>query len=1131
MKINVRTPHPTTGLFKQVVRVWLTAFMLLSLPVAGFAQEITGSVRGTVSTPTGSPEAGATVTVTDTRTGTTRSVTTNANGGFNVRNLTVGGPYTIRIASSSYEGTLITDVFTSLGGATNFNIQLEPQDSAIEEIVVVSSAVQTADLAIGPSSNFSLQEIQALPTISRQIRDIVRLDPRVSVGRADGGNGFGISCMGGSGRSNSFTIDGVASADGFGLNASGNSARNTFPIPFDTVGSASVEFAPMDVQYGRFTGCNVNVITKSGSNEFTGSAFYLFNDDSMTGDKLNGDVVITEPFEDKNYGFEIGGPIVKDKLFFYAAYEETDEGGAQNDGPAGAGFANDTNITLAEAEQIQGILLNQYGRDTGPLVRTLPRTSERVFGRVDWNINDYHRAELTYVSLKESNVEPDDFNFQGFSFEDNFELEGTDQESISFRLYSDWNDRFSTEIRYSTLDVTDIQGPLGGGEAQNDNKPRIVVEDGNGSDYFVSGPGTFRSANDLDYQLDQFKLAGHYELGDHTLTAGYELDALDVFNLFVPNGTGTLEFANIADLGTGLAQSIDANGSFTGDINDAAAEFSRDINTFYLQDTWRPNDSVTVVAGLRYDSYDSSDAPIANPVFEQRYGFTNSTSFDGLDLLMPRLGLTWDLPANNFGEMQLRAGFGIFSGGDPTVHFANSFQNFGGAIGRGRHFNPPCDATDLQVLNGGSFTGIPPCIGTQQQAQAALNNGRADAVDPNFELPNQNRFNLGFGWSTDTEINFFNEWNLQFDFIYSDHKDAIEFLDLTLTQNVDAAGNPIFLPDGRPQFFAVDPLLAGCNATFNGGGNGFSNVTQACNAGGDDQDILMTNGISGESTSFSIQADKSFDFTDRTSLDFRFGYAYTDTEVGNPVNSSTATSGFEEVATAVINNNTLAPAQYANEHNFVLGMNFRHFFIEDHPTAFGLFVRRRSGRPFSYAYDNNTPTSVFGDSDNEERNLFYVPTGPTDPLVDLTALDGAGTTQEFFDFLQRSGLNKYAGRISGRNVFTQQWTTDVDIRIQQDIPLPGSVDHRLKLFFDIENLLNLFSDSNNVQKFADDGDVGEAVPVLDAALSADGSQYIYSNFNPGGSNSSNDGFNPLDIDVDDSVWRLQLGIRYEFDGF
>ncbi len=208
-------------------------------------------------------------------------------------------------------------------------------------------------------------------------------------------------------------------------------------------------------------------------------------------------------------------------------------------------------------------------------------------------------------------------------------------------------------------------------------------------------------------------------------------------------------------------------------------------------------------------------------------------------------------------------------------------------------------------------------------------------------------------------------------------------------------------------------------------------------------------------------------------------------------------------------------------------MDFKHYFFDNTPTSVGLFLRRRSGRPFSYAYDNNTPTSLFGDSDNEERNLFYVPTGASDPLVDMTSLEAAGTLGDFMDFLDNSGLSKYAGRISPKNGFNESWTTDMDIRIQQDIPLPGA-NHALKLFLDIENVLNMFDDDLNVQTFADNGDVGEAVPILDAALSADGSQYIYSNFNPGGGKP--DDFNPITIDVDDSVWRLQLGVKYMFGG-
>ena len=406
MKSRPNNPRTTLSILSKVGISSLAAFMLFAIPVAGFAQEITGSVRGTVQSPSGAPVAGSIVTVTDTRTGASRSTTANDSGSYQVRGLTVGGPYTIAVSSGEYKDALVTDVFTTLSGAATFNIKLEDAAGAFEEIIVTASReFRGAEVAIGPNTSFSLAEIEAMPSISRQIRDIVRLDPRVGVGRANGGNGFGISCSGGSGRSNSFTIDGVRSADGFGLNASGNNARNTFPIPFDTVASASVEFAPIDVQYGNFTGCNVNVVTKSGTNEFMGSAFYLFNDESMTGDTIDGTTVITEPFEDTNWGVEFGGPIIKDKLFFYTAYEETDQGGSQNTGPIGGGFANDAAPTVAEAEEISAILLKQYGRDTGPIVRTLPRFSERVFGRLDWNINDAHRMEATYTSLEERDPE------------------------------------------------------------------------------------------------------------------------------------------------------------------------------------------------------------------------------------------------------------------------------------------------------------------------------------------------------------------------------------------------------------------------------------------------------------------------------------------------------------------------------------------------------------------------------------------------------------------------------------------------------------------------------------------------------------------------------------------------------
>ena len=586
---------------------------------------------------------------------------------------------------------------------------------------------------------------------------------------------------------------------------------------------------------------------------------------------------------------------------------------------------------------------------------------------------------MTYTKLEELNLDPDDLGFGGFTFQDNFEFEGIDQDTVSVRLFSNWTDNFSTEFRYSNFDVIDIQGPAGGGEAQ-DAVPIVRIEVG---DQLTSGPGYYRSANDLKYTIDQVKLSADWVVNDHTLTFGFEQETRDVFNLFIPDATGTITFDDIAALQAGTASEIVMLGSYTQDPRDAAAAFERDINSFYLQDEWQVNDSVTVIAGLRFDQYDSSDLPIANPKFEQRYGFSNTQTFDGLELVQPRLGATWDLPTNRWGETQLSAGFGVFGGGDPTVHFANAYQNFGGAIGFGGHFMAPCAAADLQVTDAGDqFTGLPDCVRVAAANSALANNGAVAAVDPNFDLPENHRWSLGLNHLMESDIEFLNNWTIRADYIYTDHKNAVDWVDLRLTPN------GVTLPDGRPQFFEVDPTLAGCAATFNGIRQGFSNAGTnggACDdTGNSNQDVLMTNGVEGSTTSFAVQLAKDFEFTDKTSLGFNFGYAWLDAEVGNPVNSSTAGSSYEEVAKYTINNNTLGPALWANEHNFTIRASFKHYWNDDNATSVGLFFQRRSGRPFSYTYEDDTVEHLFGDSDDEESILIYVPTGPNDPLMDFT---------------------------------------------------------------------------------------------------------------------------------------------------
>ncbi|WDI31408.1 TonB-dependent receptor [Hyphococcus flavus] len=1100
-----------------------TAFSTVVAPTPAHAQQTTSEIRGSVLLPSGAPAAGAQVMVIDTRTGATRTLTTDDNGSFAARGLPVGGPYTVTTSLSGYQSQRFENIRANLGSSTSLTFNLSSAAAGADQIIVTATRSNVSELAIGPSASFDLDTLESLPSIDRDIRDVIRLDPRVTI---DENNNDSISCLGGNFRSNSFTIDGVRNADGFGLNDSGFPNRNNLPIPFDAVRETSVEFSPFDVEYGQFSGCNINVVTKAGTNEFHGGAFGVFNNGDLTGETIDGNTVRSGEFKDWNWGASLGGPIIKDRLWFFGAYEEVQDGGSTVDtGPLGAGFANELDyLPESVANDIANTLQTVYGRDAMGFARNLPDKSRRILGRVDWAINDDHRLELTYSRLRELRQDPDDLGFDAdFTFFDNFENEGTNSENYSARLFSQWTDNFSTEIRVSRLDVEDIQGPVGGGEAQDGNpKPRILIENimNNGDTGAVlSGPGFFRSANDLQTQLDQIKFKADWVTGRHTLTAGIEVDQFDVFNLFVPDATGTITFDSLADFEAGLASEITGSGSFTGDINDAAAEFRRTIYTAYVQDEIQVTDDLIATVGLRYDYYGSDDDPRFNPVFFQKYGFSNTKAFDGLDIIQPRFGVNYDAGETIFGETQFRGGVGVFSGGDPSVWFANNYQNFGGAIGSGNSGNPACNMSDLQVVSGGTFTGIPACITSQQIAEATQNGAAVNAVDPNFKLPSVLRYNVGLSHYTNFTGGggFFDDWNVQIDFIRSELKNPTDWVNLQLTPTSEVA------PDGRPIINNVNPLNAGCDATFLGIRQGFagSDLSDSglCDSGFTDEDILLTNAIGdgGFTQNISAAFAKRFEYNLGNSpgaFDFMVGYAYSTAEVVNPSNSSTAGSSFEEVAVVTPNQAFLAPSQFVNNHNFTMAARFSQEFIKDYPTRLNIFFNARSGNRFSYVFQDDAD-DFLGDSDDEARRLLYVPTGPSDPLIDTSMLSAADV-DALFAFLDSSGLSEYAGQIAPRNAFKDPWFKDMDIRISQDIPGFFGSD-RFQVFVDIENALNLIDDGMNVFERWDRGNVAEGVEVYELG-GISGGQYIISAFEDP----------ELQQEVNPSVWAVQFGVRYDF---
>ncbi|MEL6830706.1 MAG: carboxypeptidase-like regulatory domain-containing protein, partial [Pseudomonadota bacterium] len=447
--------------------VSLSAAATIATPV--HAQTITSGVEGTVTDEAGAVIADATVVVTDTRTNNTRETTTGSSGGFRVEALSPGGPYTVTITAPGFEGQTVENVFTNISGNTSFDFALSSQNAG-NVIVVTGARARVSQVAVGPGTAFDTQTLEAFPSITRDIRDIIRLDPRVSLERSNDVDR--ISCLGGNDRSNTFTVDGIVQSDVFGLNGTPFAARNSLPLPFDVIEQTSVEFAPFDVEFTDFTGCLVNVVTKAGTNEFHGSAFYTYFDSGLTADEVTFENGFSEPIvadSEERWGVTLNGPIVPDRLFFSFGYEETDLGSGFNQGPAGSGAASELDfVTQAQFDQFAQIANDVYGQDIGPIPASLPETSVRYFGRLDAQINDRHRIVGTYQRLEESNIE-DDFGGDEFGGINSFEDEGTTSDTYSFQWYGDWSDTISTELRLSRAEVTDVQGPFGFFEAQDEN--------------------------------------------------------------------------------------------------------------------------------------------------------------------------------------------------------------------------------------------------------------------------------------------------------------------------------------------------------------------------------------------------------------------------------------------------------------------------------------------------------------------------------------------------------------------------------------------------------------------------------------------------------------------------------------
>ncbi len=926
------------------LRAWLdagvaivTAALLFSLPVAANAQATSGSVRGTVATQEGQPQAGATVTVTDTRTSSVRQGTTDAQGVFSVSGLAIGGPFEITVEAEDYKTARVTDVFTSLSEAATFNIVLE--SGQIEEIVVTGSADFAATrLAVGPSASFNIDMLQAAPAINRNITDVIRMDSRIFVDESRGDINA-VQCAGKNSRFNSLTVDGVRLNDGFGLNANGYPTER-MPFSFDAINEVAVELAPFDVQYGGFSACNINAVTKSGTNEFFGSAFYDYTDDGLRGDSLEGDSVATGSFDEQRYGLTVGGPIVQDKLFFFVAYEKLNGANLFDRGAIGSGAVNEVNVTQAELDEIVDIARTLYQYDPGPVPSSLDHEDEKLLVKFDWNINMNHRAAFTYTYNDGENFTESDSELTEFEFENHLYERGAELNSYVGTLYSDWTDRFSTEIRVSYLELDNRQIPVGGTDF---GEIRVELAD---VDVYL-GADDSRHANKLDYDLNGIQLRGQYDLGRHTLNFGIEREELEVFNLFVQHVETEIRFDGIDNFRNGFADAIYYNNAPSNNSVDAAAEWGYEITTLFAQDTIEIGDRWTVVAGLRYDVYSTDDAPETNQDFLNDYGFSNGQTVDGEGLIQPRLGFTFDWT----DETSLRGGLGLYSGGNPNVWLSNTYsannvlqfgqrgRSFGYTDGTRSLFDPD---VEYRAVEDNAPTGAGPGWGVPSELFDAVASGVGDNfeinyLDPDFELPSEFKIAVG------ATHYFPNDYVLTADLLWSRLQNSA----IILRGDIEQVGT---VPGGYPDYDSVR------EASFQ----------------------LTNSGTDADSLTASIGLSKSF----YNGFEFMVGYSYTDAEDINPMTSSVAFSNYQNRAFFDPQEQVASTSNYSIEHRLTGTAIWRTTLFNRMPSTFSLFGQYNSGRPFSFAVGGNgiynfTPflegTNVLepGDSRNGETGSSW----------------------------------------------------------------------------------------------------------------------------------------------------------------
>ncbi len=1038
--------------------------LALGLSTAAIAEDISSSIRGTLTSVEGSAVTDATITIIHEPSGTKRTLKVNSDGVFSARGLRVGGPYTIIIDSDEYKDRKLTNVYITLGEPLSISEALE---SARGQVVTVTGrSLEGQNFIRGTSSTFSSSDIASTPAFNRDLKDMVKQNPLAMV--LNDAN-TPLTIAGTNPKYNSLTVDGVRLDDDFGLNGNGYPTERS-PISLESVDQLSVVTSPFSTKYGGFTGGQLSVVTKSGGNDFHGSVFYERAKDAWAGtplDPFDRAKEIPLNFDEETKGGSISGPIIKDKLFFFGSYETFNAPSEIFRGPEGSDAPNIARgVSTQDVIDVTNIAQSVYGYDAGVYDKSLPLKDEKYMVKLDWNINEDHRAAFSYSHASSNSAGNTRGGSTRLYLSSYWYNRANKFDSYALNVYSNWTDAFSTEVKVAYKDSTNGQNSLGGKSFGD-----VRVDTGVGE--IRLGSDQFRHANSLNNQTLQLRFAGEYLYKEHALSFGWEHETVDVFNLFVPGNLGVWNFASIADFQNRQATFFSYQNNPSLDVNDAAAQFKLGTDALYVEDNWELSPELTITYGLRYERLSSNNTPKFNQGFFDRYGFGNDTSVDGLDIILPRFGFQWSVS----DELNVYGGFGRYSGGRPNVWLSNTFTNDGSRV------------VSFRDSNDANLTNVDPSVIPQNVLDAVANSpvgaGNIDALDPGFKIPNNWTTSLGFDYTTDLGP-LGEDWRVSSTIIYKKIDEDVKWSDLSREIDTSRGVNG-YTVDGRPIYRNIDPNRSS-------------------------YDLLLSNNSGGNSLIETFTLDKNWD----NGFKLNFTYTHQDVNDRTPGTSSTSRSNYRFVSAYDRENLDIANSSYEIKHRLLLNLSYNHEFFEGYNTGMHVIWERRSSRPFSWTLD--APRNDFGldgDSSLSSDNLLpYIPTGPNDPAVIYAS---GYSYDQLIAELQNSGIPTTGGPLK-RNAFHGPWTTTMDVLFRQEIP--GFMEgHKGILTFDIKNALAFF-DKQAARVFI--MPFGESTRnILDYTINDQG-QYVYS------SNGNTDGASPAAFRARESTWSVKLGVKYTF---